>query len=73
MYGIDKIINIHKLLYKEMQMELDADYDYLPHMTVGKLSSDKLLDSAFDDVIKYNDIFSTEVKKISVEMIGKHQ
>lgn len=42
-------------------------------MTVGKVSSMELLDKAFDDVNKYNDKFSTVVKKISVEVIGEHE
>ncbi|MNP80681.1 hypothetical protein D3C76_1788500 [compost metagenome] len=40
-------------------------------MTVGKLSSIDLLDKAFEDVQEYNDKFNTEVRKISVEMIGE--
>lgn len=53
--------------------QFDAGYDYVPHMTVGKVSSMELLDKAFDDVNKFNDKFSTMVKKISVEMIGEHE
>ncbi len=51
---------------------IDMAYDYIPHMTVGKVSSKALLDKAFDDVKKCNDKFSTMVKKISVEVIGEH-
>jgi 2'-5' RNA ligase len=71
--GIDAIKKIHDRLYKGKLKQFDAGYDYVPHMTVGKLSSIELLDSAFDDVSKCNNKFSTVVKKISIEMIGEHE
>lgn len=71
--GIDEIKNIHDRLYKDKLKQFDAGYDYVPHMTVGRVSSMELLDNAFDDVSAYNDKFSTVVKKISVEMIGDHE
>ncbi|MEA5094184.1 MAG: 2'-5' RNA ligase family protein [Sedimentibacter saalensis] len=71
--GIDEIKNIHDRLYKGRLKQFDAGYDYVPHMTVGNLSSIDLLNKAFDDVNKCNDIFSTLVKKISVEMIGDNE
>ncbi|MEL7605174.1 MAG: 2'-5' RNA ligase family protein [Sedimentibacter saalensis] len=71
--GIDEIKNIHDRLYKGRLKQFDAGYDYVPHMTVGNLSSIDLLNKAFDDVYKCNDIFSTVVKKISVEMIGDNE
>jgi 2'-5' RNA ligase len=71
--GMDVIKNIHAILYKDKLKQFDAGYDYVPHMTVGKVSSMELLDKAFDDVNKCNDKFITVVKKISVEMIGEHE
>lgn len=71
--GMDPIRNIHDRLYKDKLKQFDAGYDYIPHMTVGKVSSMELLDKAFDDVNKCNDKFSTVIKKISVEMIGEHE
>lgn len=71
--GIDEIKNIHDRLYKDKLKQFDAGYDYVPHMTVGRVSSMELLDNAVDDVSAYNDKFSTVVKKISVEMIGDHE
>ena len=70
--GMNVIKNIHDILYKGKLKQFDMAYDYVPHMTVGKVSSKELLDKAFDDVKKCNDKFSTMVKKISVEMIGEH-
>lgn len=71
--GIDEIKNIHDRLYKDKLKQFDAAYDYVPHMTVGRVSSKELLDNAFDDVKNYKDKFSTVVKTISVEMIGDHE
>ncbi|GKU30317.1 2'-5' RNA ligase family protein [Clostridium folliculivorans] len=71
--GKDEIINIHSILYKDKLKKFDLGYDYIPHMTVGKLPSKELLDKAFDDVNKCNYRFSTVVNKISVEMIGDHE
>ncbi len=71
--GIDVIKNIYDRLYKDKLKQFYAGYDYVPHMTVGKVSSMELLDKAFDDVNKCNEKFITVVKKISVEMIGEHE
>lgn len=71
--GIEVIKSIHDILYKDKLKQFDAGYDYVPHMTVGKVHSMESLDKAFDDVNKYNDKFSTVVRKISVEMIGEHE
>lgn len=71
--GMDVIKNIHEQLYKDKLKQFDAGYDYVPHMTVGKVYSIDLFDKAFDDVNKCNDKFGTVVKKISVEMIGDHE
>ncbi|MDP4147682.1 MAG: 2'-5' RNA ligase family protein [Bacillota bacterium] len=71
--GMDVIKSIHDVLYKDKLKKFDAGYDYVPHMTVGKVFSVELIDKAFDDVNKCKDKFSTVVKKISVEMIGEHE
>lgn len=71
--GMGIIKNIHDMLYKDKLKQFDLGYEYIPHMTVGKLSSAELLDKAFDDVSKCKDKFSTVIKKISVEMIGEHE
>ncbi len=71
--GMDVIKYIHDKLYEDKLKQFDSGNDYVPHITVGKVSSMELLDKAIDDVNKYNDKFSTVVKKISVEMIGEHE
>lgn len=72
--GADIIKNIHNMLYSDKLKQFYTGNDnYVPHMTVGKLSSLELLDKAFDDVSMCDDKFNTIVKKISVEMIGEHE
>lgn len=61
--GMGIIKNIHDMLYKDKLKQFDLGYKYIPHMTVGKLSSAELLDKAFDDVSKCKDKFSTVIKK----------
>lgn len=71
--GMEEIITIHDRLYTNELKQFDSGRDYVPHMTVGKVSSTDVLDKAFDDANKYNNKFSTTVSKISVEMIGEHE
>ena len=71
--GMDEIKSIHDNLYKNKLKQFDAGNDYVPHMTVGKVSSKELLEDVFDDVNKCKDIFSDVINKISVEMIGEHE
>ena len=71
--GMDIIKDIHDRLYKDKLKQFNVGYDYVPHVTVGKVSSMELLDKAYDDVNKCNDKFSTVVKKVSVEMIGENE
>lgn len=72
--GADIIKNIHNMLYNDkLKQFYTGNDDYIPHMTVGKLSSVELLDKAFEDVSRHNDKFNTIIKKISVEMIGEHE
>lgn len=70
--GMDVIKYIHEKLYEDKLKQFDAGFDYVPHMTVGKVASIEL-NKAFEDVNKYNDKFGTVVNKISVEMIGEHE
>lgn len=70
---IDIIKTIHNKLYTDKLKHFNPGNDYIPHMTVGKLSSTELLNKAFDDVSNCNEEFTTVVKKISVEMIGEHE
>ena len=71
--GMDEIKNIHDDLYKDKLKQFDAGNDYVPHMTVGKVSSKELLEEAFNDVNKCKDKFSAVINMVSVEMIGEHE
>lgn len=71
--GMDIIKEIHDKLYSDKLKEFDLGYDYIPHMTVGKLPSKELLDQAFDNVQFCHEKFNTLVNKVSVEMIGEHE
>lgn len=71
--GVKEIDFIHHILYDNEFKEFDIGLSYLPHMTIGKLSSVALLDDAFNNIKSLGDTFSTVVKKISVEMIGDNE
>lgn len=71
--GAEELVHIHQLLYDNEFKEFDIGLPYIPHMTIGKLSSVKLLNNAFNNIKSTGDTFSTVVKKISVEMIGDNE
>lgn len=60
-------------MYENEFNEFDIGIPYIPHMTIGKLSTTQLLNNAFDDIKYIDNTFSTIVKRISVEMIGEHE
>lgn len=64
--GIEQIKELHQRLYK-----CKNKFPYQPHMTVGNLKTSEQLDAAFEDVMEYNEIFSTVVDTVSVEVIGE--
>jgi 2'-5' RNA ligase len=71
--GKEKIINLHKALYKGILEEFKMNYPYEPHMTVGRLQIKEEMDSAFKNLGNYINIFETIVDNISVEMIGENE
>ncbi len=71
--GMDEICRIHQILYDNEFKKFDSGFPYVPHMTVGKLSTAQLLENALNDLKTMNTIFSTVVNKISVEMIGDNE
>ena len=70
--GFEKIVSIHHLLYENEFREFDKGLPYVPHMTVGNVSNEQLLDAAFEELKDMDQIFTTTVKKIAVEMIGEN-
>ncbi len=71
--GEKEIINIHKILYQDVLKDFDLGFEYVPHMTVGKFSSVKLLEEAYNNVSSIDVNFSTTIDKISVETIGEKE
>lgn len=56
-------------MYKGTLKQFKPENDYVPHMTVGKLSSIKLLDEAFEYVNGCNEKISTLVKKYQLKWL----
>ena len=71
--GAEEIKKIHEELYKNEFAPYGTDFEYEPHMTVGKLETEAALDDAFSTVKYKRDVFACRVNKISVEMIGEHE
>lgn len=71
--GTEELCSIHQILYDNEFKKFDLGLPYLPHMTIGKLSTTQLLENAFNDIKSMNNTFSTIVNKVSVEMIGDNE
>lgn len=71
--GADEICLMHQVLYENEFQAFDKGLQYVPHMTVGKLATVEELDKAEARVKSLKDVFSTVVRKISVEMIGENE
>ena len=71
--GMEHIKTIHDALYKHELKQFDLGYEYIPHMTVGKLSTIQALEQAFNDVRVNKEVFRAKIDKISVEMIGDNE
>ena len=71
--GTEELCFINQMLYDNEFNEFDKGLHYIPHMTIGKLSTAKDLDNAYNTVKDMNENFSTIVNKISVEMIGENE
>jgi len=68
--GLEKIIEIYDALHTDKLEKLNMGLPYMPHMTIGKLETPELLNEAYEHIKTVTDTFTTEVNKISVEMIG---
>lgn len=71
--GAEEICLIHNRLYESELREFDLGFEYVPHMTVGKLPTVELMDEAYAEIFKLRDSFKTVVNKVSVEMIGENE
>ena len=45
----------------------------MPHITVGKLPTNEEMEAAYEEIRDIDEVFSTQVRKISVEMIGENE
>lgn len=71
--GTEVITQLHNLLYSNEFSLFDLGMPYIPHMTVGKLSTTTRLNEAYDLVKENNIVFKSKITKISVEMIGENE
>ena len=71
--GGEEIRRINRLLYDHEFKEFDNGFPYVPHITVGKLPTEALLDHAYEAVRSLPDRFETTVRRISVEEIGPNE
>ena len=71
--GAENISNIHNVLYSNEFNACDLGLQYIPHITVGKLSDVEELNKAYEDVKYIRCKFIAVINKISVEMIGENE
>ena len=71
--GAEEICRMNQLLYANEFKTFDKGLQYVPHMTVGKLTTVEELDRAYNQVKLMESTFRTEVRKMSVEMIGENE
>lgn len=71
--GTEEIRKIHDLLYADVLESFDCGYEYVPHMTVGKLKTERELQHAYEQIRKLEETFVSMVDTISVEVIGEHE
>ena len=70
--GKDVLCRIHDALYSHEFREFDMGIPYDPHITVGNFSTPEALDAAFKTIRDLPDVFSTTIRRVSVEMIGSN-
>ena len=70
--GKDVLCRIHDALYSHEFREFDMGIPYDPHITVGNFPTSEALDAAFETVRDLPDVFSTTIRRVSVEMIGSN-
>ena len=68
--GKDILCRIHDGFYARDFREFDKGIPYDPHITVGNFTTPEALDAAFETIRDLPDVFSTIIRRVSVEMIG---
>ena len=71
--GKEQLQKIHKLLYSSELHEFDLGYEYVPHMTVGKLESAERLADAYAEIQEMKDTFTTVGGSVYIERIGENE
>lgn len=71
--GAEELRVIHRSFYQHEFWEFDRGFPYVPHMTVGKLPTERQLDAAFEEVKSMDAVFRTVVDTVAVEMIGEQE
>jgi 2'-5' RNA ligase len=72
--GSDTLIRMHKSLYAgKLRAFRNLPRTYSPHMTVGKLPTKDAMEAALREIHAIDTVFSTVIKKVSVEIIGEHE
>lgn len=71
--GADDITKIHDALYGNEFHICDIGLQYIPHITVGKVSDVEALNNAYEDIKDNKCRFVSLINKISVEMIGENE
>ena len=71
--GGEEIGYIHQVLYDNEFKEFNIGLQFIPHMTIGKLTTVESLNNAYNNIKCMEDTFSTIVGKVSVEMIGDNE
>lgn len=68
--GNDKLIELHDQLYQGiLKPHLNRFIPYTPHITVGRLFDLEKHRTVVESLSEFNEVFSTKVQKISVEII----
>jgi len=71
--GCEGFLELNRLLYKDILSEYKSSLTFNPHLTLGKLSSNELLEDAYIDLENMDTKFRTIIDKIAVEIIGENQ
>lgn len=52
---------------------LHRSLTYIPHLTIGRVKNQKVLEFALDETEDWNEVFETTVHQIVVERIDEHE
>lgn len=74
--GKEEVIMLHQMLYQGILKDYHPcwlkNINYMPHMTVGKIENDIDFSEAVKETKGMDELFTTIVDKITVEIIGEN-